>query len=126
MRTIIAGSRSITDYAVVEEAVAASGFRPSVVLSGAARGVDTLAFDWGWEQGVPVESYPADWKKLGKHAGAIRNQIMAERADALIAVWDGRSRGTADMIAKAKRRGLKVYVHDLSAGVTPGDGGRGE
>lgn len=114
MRTIIAGSRTITDPAVVEEAVRASGFKPSVVLSGAARGVDTLGFDWGWANGVPVESYPADWKKHGRAAGPIRNQQMAERADALIAVWDGESRGTKDMIRRALSGGLKVYIHDVT------------
>ena len=42
----------------------------------------------------------------------IRNQVMADHADALIAVWDGASKGTADMIDRAKKRGLKVFVYD--------------
>ena len=115
MRTIIAGSRSITDYAVVEEAVRASGFEPSVVLWGGAGGVDALGKHWAEVRGLPWEPFFADWERHGRGAGPIRNQKMANNADALIAVWDGKSHGTKDMIAKAKRRGLKVYVHDLSA-----------
>ena len=119
MRTIIAGSRTITDLAVVEEAVRASGFAPSVVLSGCAAGVDTLGERWANDRGIPAFAYPANWYRHGRAAGPIRNQEMAEKADALIAVWDGKSRGTADMIRRAKARGLKVYVHDLSASPEP-------
>ena len=119
MRTIIAGSRSITDYAVVEEAVRASGIQPSVVLSGAARGVDVLGERWAADQRIPLERYPADWDRLGRGAGFVRNLAMAKKADALIAVWDGASRGTRRMIQYATDHGLKVYVHDLSASPEP-------
>lgn len=123
MRTIIAGSRDITDYAVVEAAVKASGFAPTVVLSGAARGVDTLGETWAKENGVACERYPAPWDKLGRQAGVFRNNVMATSSDALIAIWDGKSRGTLHMIETAKRRGLKVYVHlmggEVGRGATP-------
>jgi hypothetical protein len=115
VRTIIAGSREIEDPAVVGRAVAASGFVPSVVLCGMARGVDMWGRAWAHGHGVPVEEYPADWNIHGKAAGPIRNQEMAENADALIAVWDGESRGTRDMIKRALARGLKVHIYDLSA-----------
>lgn len=115
MRTIIAGSRTVRDPACVVEAVRASGIEPSVVLSGGARGADRLGAAWALVRQIPVEIYPADWEKHGKGAGVIRNQQMAEKAEALIAVWDGNSRGTQDMIKRALNRGLVVYVHDLSA-----------
>lgn len=60
---------------------------------------------------MPVERFPADWDRRGRAAGRIRNREMAKHADALIAVWDGESRGTANMILEAHRAGLKVYVH---------------
>lgn len=109
MRTIIAGSRGVTDIEVVREAVAKCGWMPTVVISGTARGVDTLGEQWAVENNVPVEKYPADWNKFKRAAGFRRNEKMAKRAQALIAVWDGHSRGTRHMIDVARREGLIVF-----------------
>ena len=114
MRTIIAGSRDVHDYDVVEDAVQGAeneGIFPSVVLSGRARGVDRAGEVWARMNGVPVDRFPADWKKHGRSAGFRRNAEMAASAEALIAVWDGHSRGTKHMINTARRLGLKVHVH---------------
>lgn len=111
MRTIIAGSRGVTDFAVIEQAVAGCGWVPTTVISGTARGVDTLGEEWAKKNGVPVERYPADWAKHGRSAGYQRNLLMADKAEALIAVWDGKSPGTKHMIDIAKRGGLTVFVH---------------
>ena len=54
--------------------------------------------------------YPADWERHGRAAGPIRNEEMAEVSDALIAFWDGKSRGTKSMIEIAMRKGLQVAV----------------
>jgi len=110
VRTIIAGSRSITDFHQVRVAIEFSGIKITEVISGCARGVDTLGEQWAITADVPIKRFPADWGKLGKSAGYLRNQQMADYADALIAVHDGVSRGTADMIRRAKKRGLVVYV----------------
>ena len=101
MRVIIAGSRTITSYDTVKEAVANSGFTITTVISGCARGVDQLGEKWANENGVKIARFPANWEKYGKRAGAIRNAAMADNADALIAVWDGKSAGTRDMIKQA-------------------------
>lgn len=110
MKTIIAGSRDINSFTRVWAAIKASGFQVTEVVSGAARGVDTLGEIWAKEEGVPVRRFPAAWDKHGKSAGYVRNTEMAQYADALIAVWDGKSRGTMHMIDIARRLGLKVYV----------------
>lgn len=110
MRTIIAGSRDFHDYAALESAIAASGFTISRVLSGAAAGVDAMGERYAAAHSIPVERHPADWKGRGRAAGPIRNQEMADAADALVAIHVGGSRGTADMIRRARARGLKVYV----------------
>ena len=112
MRVIVAGSRSITDPKVTLAAIAASGFTITEIVCGEAAGPDTHGRIWAMERNVPVASFPADWT-LGLHAGFLRNEEMATHADALIAVWDGRSRGTADMIKRARIHGLAVYIHDL-------------
>lgn len=110
MRVIIAGSRVITDYAMLCQAVEQSGFSISRVLSGMATGVDTLAIRYAREHGLPLDPFPAQWNKFGRSAGYRRNAQMAEKADALIAVWDGQSPGTRHMIEVAKPQGLKVFV----------------
>lgn len=114
VRTIIAGSRHLTDPELVERAVIASGFKISVVLSGRARGIDQLGEGWAKKNGTPVELYPANWNEHGRAAGPLRNREMVSKAEALIAVWDGVSRGTEDCIAEARRRGLKVFVFRVS------------
>jgi hypothetical protein len=114
MKTIIAGSRSITDPKVVVEAVAASGFQITEVVSGCAMGVDRLGEEWARRQGIPVTRFPPDWNKHGRSAGIIRNNQMVDYvgfSGALIAIWDGTSNGTAHCISAAKREGRKVFVY---------------
>jgi hypothetical protein len=111
MRTIIAGSRSITNYTEIIKAIALCGFKPTSIISGGARGVDNLGEKFGYDFNLPVFVYPANWKDHGKRAGYIRNSEMAKNADALIAIWDGKSKGTKHMIDIAVQRGLKIYVH---------------
>lgn len=111
MRTMIAGSRSIVDYAVVEDAISKSGFLITEVVSGGARGVDTLGEEWSRRYLVPLKVFPADWEKYGKRAGPIRNVEMGNYAEALIAVWDGYSSGTKHMITIAKYNKLTTFIH---------------
>lgn len=80
------------------------------VVSGTAKGADTLGEVYADLRGYDVTKFPADWDKYGKGAGYIRNKEMAEYADALIAFWDGKSRGTKNMIDLARGKGLKVRV----------------
>lgn len=113
MRTIIAGSRGIISLETVFEAIEKSCFEVTTVISGGAKGVDVLGETWGAANNVPVEIYKADWGAHGKSAGPIRNVKMAEVAEALIAVWDGESKGTKHMIDVARAKGLKVYIYLL-------------
>ena len=94
-------------------ALSACGWTPTVVISGTASGADRLGEAWAAKSGVPCERFPADWNRHGKAAGPIRNEQMADHAEALIALWDGASRGTAHMINAANRKGLRVHVHRL-------------
>lgn len=89
-------------------------WQPSVVISGTAPGADRFGEKWAAQHHVSVERFPAAWDLFGKAAGSLRNAQMAEAAEALVAVWDGESAGTRDMIAKAKAAGLKVHVHMMS------------
>jgi hypothetical protein len=108
MKVIIAGSRTITDQNIVDHAVFNSGLGISEVVCGGARGVDRLGEQWA-RGCTPVKIFLADWDTHGKAAGHIRNAEMAAYADALILVWDGESRGSADMLQKAKALGLLIH-----------------
>ena len=85
------------------------------VVSGTARGVDSLGEQWAKTQNIPIKRFPADWNTHGRAAGHIRNAEMANYAEALVALWDGQSRGTKNMIASAQKKGLKVFVFRLPA-----------
>lgn len=114
MRVIIAGSRGIRDLTVVKRALeiaATKGIVPTSVVSGGAYGVDRLGEAWARAQKLPIGRFLADWHRYGAFAGPERNGRMVRCADALIAVWDGRSAGTADVIRQATAAELHVYVH---------------
>lgn len=110
MKTIIAGSRDIHDAGVVHKAITESGFKITQVVSGGAPGVDYVGEALAQQHGMDLKIFPADWKTHGKAAGPIRNKQMAKYADALIAVWDGQSRGTKNMIEEMQRLGKPVFV----------------
>lgn len=111
MKVIIAGSRDAPAHAVrraIEECPWSGEI--SLVISGTASGADLEGEKWAEEHGIQVERYPAPWRAFGRGAGPVRNKKMAENADALIAVWDGRSRGTEHMIELAREHGMRVFV----------------
>jgi hypothetical protein len=70
--------------------------------------------EWAARNNIPVELFPADWDRFGRSAGHRRNADMAARAEALVALWDGKSPGTKGMIDIARQRGLKVHVQDAA------------
>jgi len=114
MRTIIAGSRSIIEYKKLEDAIEfcrKADWIPTTILSGGDRGADALGEQFAKAYGLPLEIYPAQWEKYGRSAGYERNGEMASKAELLIALWDGESRGTKHMIDLARKNGLKIHVH---------------
>lgn len=113
MRTIIAGSREVTDYAIVAKAMQFHAEEVTEVVSGGCRGVDALGEEWARNHSIAVKVFPADWNAHGKAAGPIRNRKMAAYAEELVAIWDGKSRGTANMIDEAKRLGLVVTIQRI-------------
>jgi hypothetical protein len=115
MKTIIAGSRNNIEYQDVLTAIRDCPWSSEIteVVSGKARGVDTLGERWSIENNISIKEFPADWKKFGKSAGHRRNEQMGDYADALIAVWDGESKGTKHMIDYSKNKGLRVFIYNL-------------
>ena len=113
MKVIIAGSRDGVWKELVSTAVLRSGFTITQVVSGTARGVDRWGEEYAAEHGIDVKQFPADWLTFGKGAGYVRNEDMADYADALIAVWNGESRGTKHMIEQMKERNKPVYIYNV-------------
>jgi hypothetical protein len=100
-------------YDAICMAVKASGFDVGLVVCGMAPGVDLLGRCWARDNKIPWKEFPPDWNGDGKSAGIKRNILMGEHADACIAIWDQKSKGTGHMVGYAKKRGLPVYVHDV-------------
>lgn len=111
MKTIIAGSREITDYQQVLNAIGLIDWKITAVVCGMARGVDKLGKKFALQNQIPVHYYPAIWHIHGKSAGYLRNVEMAKNAEALIAIWDGKSKGTSHMIDIARDFNLRVFVY---------------
>lgn len=125
MRIIVAGSREFKDYNLLSEKLMDYleymndkdvVDNPSQIkfISGAARGADTLGEQFSYNYGYDVIRFPAKWDELGKRAGYVRNAEMAkyaaEKYGVLFAFWDGKSKGTKNMIDLAKRYGLEIHV----------------
>ena len=118
MRVAIVGSRTLLDMQYVRDAMQAArvdyGIVPTVVLCGDAPGIDRLGAKWAEETGIPVEHHPADWALHGQRAGPLRNARMAHLCDAVVAIWDGSSPGTRDMVARSAKLGRRVVLWQIS------------
>ena len=122
LRVIIAGSRDFSDYELLKksaiEIITKKTMLPDLtrIISGGARGADTLGERFANEMGLEISRFIPDWDGLGKRAGYVRNAEMAKFAvednndGMLIAFWDGKSKGTKHMIDLANKYGLEVHV----------------
>ena len=115
IKLIIAGGRDFNDYDLLEETCtymlsALINAYEVEIVSGGAKGADSLAQRFARSNRLKLTVMNADWDKHGKSAGYKRNQEMANYATHVIAFWDGKSRGTANMIQVATKLGLKLCV----------------
>ena len=117
-KLIVAGTRSFNDYELLRSVITQLFMNRHCwiidcyeeIVSGGAPGADTLAVRYATEADIPFKVFPADWKKYGRSAGPRRNRQMAEYADAAIVFWDGKSRGTQNMIQQMRELGKPVEV----------------
>ena len=113
MKLIIAGSRNIHEARNIIDAMILGDDilpLPEYVVNGGCLGVDMAGVLWAKGYAILTKTFPPDWTRYGKSAGPIRNEQMAEHADALLAIWDGESKGTWDMIKRADRHELKMLL----------------
>lgn len=109
MKVAIVGSRDYRDMRRVREYLETLD-HDTVIVTGCAIGVDAWARSISRTLDMRCEVYTADWQKHGRAAGPLRNTEIVSACDRLVAFWDGKSRGTADSIAKAKAAGKPVMV----------------
>ena len=116
MKLIIAGSRTIEDSGVLINAIDKHGLQDKTteVVSGACRGVDLLGEIWANHNNKQLIRFRPDWDKFNKAAGPIRNRTMAEYADALLLIWDGKSKGSANMKKNMEKLNKPIYEVVLS------------
>jgi predicted Rossmann fold nucleotide-binding protein DprA/Smf involved in DNA uptake len=99
MKLAINGSRTIENLDLNEYIKE----KPAVVISGGAKGIDTIAWEWALENNIEIIVHRPDYNKDGKWAALKRNDIIVEEADKIIAFWNGKSTGTKYVIEKAKK-----------------------
>jgi Protein of unknown function (DUF2493). len=84
----------------------------TLLIEGEAPGADTMARQWAEDRGVPFAPYPANWDKFGKAAGPIRNaEMLASGKPQLVIAFAhdlDKSRGTRDMVTKARAAGVHI------------------
>ena len=116
MKLLVCGSRRMTslDFDIVKAEI--EKFRPSLIIEGGAEGADHLAWQVAIELDIPYQEYKANWVKHMKSAGAIRNQKMLDKGkpDHVLAFPAPDSKGTWDMVNKAKKAGVPVTVVNIN------------
>ena len=112
MKLVVAGSRDFNDKKLLFEKIdlLRERFDITEIISGTAKGADSLGAEYGSENEIPVIEFPANWNKYGKGAGHIRNKQMADYCDLGIIFWDGASLGTKNMIITMKNLNKKCYI----------------
>lgn len=81
-----------------------------IILSGGAKGTDSLGERYAKENNLQLQVFPANWTRYGKKAGPIRNEQMAKACNAVLTFWDGKSKGTRSMLKLAKKYNKKIYI----------------
>jgi hypothetical protein len=112
-KVIVAGTRDFNNYHLLKmklDKILSNITDDIIIVSGKAKGADTLGEKYAKEKGYQIAEFPADWEKFGRSAGYKRNVQMAEYADACVCFWDGRSPGTKHMINIANQYKLQIRV----------------
>jgi hypothetical protein len=113
MKLIVAGSRDFSDYDLLQKSIneICNKYNITEIVSGTARGADSLGELYAKDNGILCSKFPAEWDRYGKSAGHKRNYDMAKYADIAIVFWDEKSRGTKNMIDTMKKLKKPLIVN---------------
>ena len=115
-RMIVCGGVHFDDYETLKNKLdqLIANYENVTLVSGHAKGADTLAEKYAAENRIPIKVFPAEWTKYGKAAGPIRNRAMLEYAmektPVVVAFWNGESRGTGNILSQARKVGAECHV----------------
>lgn len=123
-KVAVVGSRTFADRGKLYEVLTKNRDRIKLIISGGARGADSLAVDWATDYGIPYLVFPPLWRdpdtgEYNRGAGFKRNRQIVEQADVVVAFWDGQSAGTAHTIEMAKQLGKSLRVIRFSVPPPP-------
>lgn len=110
MKIAVIGSREFGDYERAKRIL--SVYPMSLMVSGGAKGADSIGEKYADEHGIQKLIFPAQWDLFGKKAGHMRNMDIIKNADMVVAFWNQKSKGTRDSIGKAynlKKPTLIIY-----------------
>ncbi len=108
MKLAVIGSRTFNDYDLVKSTL--DNHKPSVIISGGAKGADSLAKRYAIQNNIELIEIIPDWDKYGRAAGPIRNKEIVNQAEKVIAFWDGKSKGTKSAIDYANKCNKEVVI----------------
>ena len=108
VKIAVIGGRDFGDYDLLSEILRKED--PCIIISGGAKGADKLAQRYADRHNIAIIEYAPEYNKYGRSAPIVRNKIIVEQSDKIIAFWNGQSKGTANVIELAKRTGKDVRV----------------
>lgn len=106
----VIGSRDFDDYDLVQLYLNKYKGKIDLIVSGGARGADSLGKTWAIENDIPTKIFTPDWDKYGKSAGYKRNHQIIDYCDACIAFWDGQSKGTQHSFKLCDELGKPIKI----------------
>lgn len=119
VKIAIGGSREYADYdefrLKIDEFLKDYNKKKLTIISGGARGTDSLAERYARENGINLKIHYANWEMYGRAAGPIRNEIMVKEADIVIAFFNGKSKGTKSLIELAKKHEKPLFIKKIKS-----------
>lgn len=109
MRLAIIGSRNCPPVDIASHLK----YIPDTIVSGGAKGADTYAREFAKAHNLQLVEYLPDYATYGKGAPLVRNKLIVENSDCVLAFWDGKSRGTKFTLDYAKQLGKPIKIVNI-------------
>jgi len=112
MKVAVIGSRAFNDYELLKSKLLEHINEIECILSGGAKGADSLAEKFAQEYKIPTKIFLPDWKQFGRSAGIARNKEIVKEADLCFIFWDGESKGTKSVVdsCRSLKKQSKVFM----------------